>query len=509
MTLLPPSYDYTDKDFASIRDRTFNLIRSVFTDWSDEAVANFGNVLVESFAWIMDVITFYQDQQAREGRIAFVQLRRNMIALCKLIGYELPPATAATTDVTMTITNASALSGVVTPGATPVVVQTQKVTDPIKGEIQGPISFDLSLGETSKIFPWENSITQTPYVVASNGRADIEILLPFGPFLWGSEQVSTPTQPVWTRVDSFYNSGQTDLHYRVQIDQNDRATVIFGDGQNGTIPVGNITTAYKTGGGIYGNVESNSLIKVIGTFTDSFGNTAYMECTNVYAAQDGTPREEVDAARVNAPESIRAINRTVAREDFEINAKRADGVGRALMLTSNEDSVIGENRGKLFIVPTSGGVPSSLLLQQVEDILTLPPPDGYPHTLTFQLEVLAAVYETVDVNCTIWLREGFVPSEVKASIADNLEDYFEPMLASGEANPNVDFGYYYKDSTGAPAGAIPWSDVFNVIRDTTGVRKLEHTLQLNGVTDDVQINNWGFPAMGALVVINGDTAGAI
>jgi len=79
--ILPTSYDYTDKDFLAIRERVFDLIRSVFPDWSDEAVANFGNVLVESFSWILEVLTFYQDQQAREGRIAFVQLRRNMIAL--------------------------------------------------------------------------------------------------------------------------------------------------------------------------------------------------------------------------------------------------------------------------------------------------------------------------------------------------------------------------------------------------------------------------------------------
>jgi len=509
MTLLPTSYDYTDKDFASIRERVFNLVRSVFPDWSDEAVANFGNILVESFSWILDVLTFYQDQQAREGRIAFVQLRRNMIALCKLIGYELTPAAAATTDVTLTITNATALTGIVTPASSPVTVQTQEVTDPIKGELQGTVSFNLGLGETSKTFPWEHSTTQTPYVVASNGRGDQEILLPFGPFLWDSEGVSTPTQPGWTRVDSFYNSGPTDLHYRVQVDQNDRATVIFGDGQNGAIPVGNVTITYKTGGGIFGNVEANTLIKAVGTFKDSVGTVAYISATNANAATGGTPREEVDAARVNAPESIRAINRTVAREDFEINAKRVTGVGRALMLTSNEDTVIGENRGKLFVVPTTGGTPSTLLLQQVEDILTLPPPDGYPHTLTFQLEVLPPVYKDVDVDCTIWLREGYTPSAVKASILANLEDYFEPMLASGEPNPNVDFGYYYKDSTGAPAGAIPWSDVFNVIRDTEGVRKLEHTMQLNGITDDVTINNWEFPALGSLTVINGETAAAI
>jgi len=508
-TILPQSYDYTDKDFYAIRERAFDLIRSVFPDWTDEAVANFGNLLVESYSWILDVLLFYQDQHAREGRIAFVQLRRNMIALCKLIGYTLDPAAAATADVTLTITNPTALSGVVTPSASPVTVQTEQVTNPIKGELQGTVSFDLGAGEISKTFGWENSTTQTPYLVASNNRADQQDILPFGPFLWNSERVSTPTQGIFARVDTFYNSGPSDCHYRVQMDQNDRATIFYGDGHNGVIPAGTRTISYKTGGGIYGNVEPNSLKKVVGKFVDSLGREAYVVATNANRAAGGTPREEVEAARVNAPETARTLTRTVTREDFEINAKRVVGVGRALMLTSNETSTIEENHGKLFIVPTTGGAPSSLLLQQVVDMLTLPPPDGYPHTLTFQLAVLVPIYKTINVETTIWLREGAVASAVKAAILANLEDYFEPMLASGEPNPNVDFGYYYKDDEGLPAGEIPWSDLFDVIKDSAGVRKVEHTMELNGITDDVAINNWEFPQLGTVTIINGATGTAI
>lgn len=506
-TILPESTDYTNKDFIAIRARMFDLIRSVFPLWTDEAVANFGNILVESYAFILDILTFYQDQHAREGRFAFTQLRRNMIALTKLIGYELASATAATADVTLTIVNAVALVGAVTPSSNPVVVQTQEITNPVKGELQGSVSF--APGETTKNFTWEHSETRTPYVVGSNNRPDQVVVLPFGPFLDYSEKVSTPTQGTFTRVDTFFDSGSGDAHYRVQIDQNDRASIIFGDGQNGAMPVGNITTAYKTGGGIFGNVESNSLVKVVGKFTDTVGTEAYIEASNAFSAEGGVPREEVDAARVNAPESIRVLNRTVAREDYEINAQRVNGVGRCLMLTSNEDAVIGENRGKLFVVPSTGGVPSAGLLQEVVDILTLPPPDGYPHTITFQFEVLPPVYKRVDTYCTIWLKSGYVPSAVKQSIYENLVDYFEPMLASGERNPNVDFGFYYKDAQGVPAGEIPWSDLFNIVRDTAGVLKVEQTMKLNGVTDDVQINNWEFPAMGSLTVINGATASAI
>lgn len=509
MSLLPTTYDYTDKDFDSLRVRAFDLIRSVHPSWTNEAVANFGNLLVESYCFIGDVLTFYQDQQAREGRFGQAQLRKSMIALCKLINYYLPGAEAATCDVTLTVTNASALVGTVVPvGTSPVIVKTSSVTDPVKGEIQESVSFDLSAGETSKIFSWEHSLTQRPLVVPSTSKADQRIILPFGPFLDGSDEISTPTQGTFTRVSSFYYSGPTDAHYRIEVDQNNLANVIFGDDRNGAIPKGNITCNYKTGGGVDGDVEAGSLKKVEGSFIDSVGTKAYIEATNVYDSEGGVPREEVAAARINAPASIQTVNRTVSREDYENNAKKVTAVGRALMLTSNEYSGIGENHGQLFIIPKTGGTPSDLLLTQVHTMCTV----TYPNTITFQLQVLAAMYKNVDVRAVVWLAQNAVPGTVKQAILDNLEDFFSPMLASGEPNPNVDFGFNYKDQDGNPAGEVAFSDIFNIVRDTAGIRKVgagPTEFTLNGVRDDVSIPLYQFPALGDVTIINGATGTAM
>jgi hypothetical protein len=505
MSTLPENLDYSDKDFESLRARMFDLIRSVFPTWTADAVANFGNILVESFCFTSDVLTFYQDQQAREGRFKYVQLRKNVIALSKLINYELDGAEAATADLVLTVTNPEQLVGTVVPSSTPVVVGTRSVTNPVKGEIQGALSFDIEGGETEKTVGWEHSLTQPKYIVASTGAGDQRILAPFGPFLVGSDIVSTVDQGVFTKVDSFFTSGPNDAHYRIEVDQNDRALFIYGDGKNGIIPTGNITHEYKTGGGTVGNVESGSLSKIEGSFVDSVGNKAFVTSVNNYEAEGGIPREEVASAKENAPLSLRVLNRTVAREDYEINAKRVPSVGRALMLTSNEDVTINENRGKLFVIPKTGGTPSQAILDEVYTMVT----DTYPNTITFQLEVLAAVYKVIDVRAVIYLKQNITPSTAKAAVIAALEDYFEPMLADGTQNPNVDFGYNYKDEDGNPAGEIAWSDVQNVVRDlTTYIRKVDagsNGFTLNGLRSDVTIPNWMFPALGQVTVINGDT----
>jgi hypothetical protein len=508
MALLPANYDYSDKDFESLRARLFSLVRSVFPDWTDESVNNFANLLTEAHSFMGDVLTFYQDQQAREGRMAFVELRKNMIALCKLIGYQLAGATAATADVVLTISNPEGLVGTVTPDTTLVVVKTEEITDPIKGELQGAISFDVGSGEIEKTFTWEHSITQTPYTVASNQRPDQEILLPFGPYLEGSGSVTTPTQPVWTVVNSFFDSGPTDRHVRIQVDQNNLARFIFGDGQNGEIPVGNMTFNWKTGGGISGDVEQNSLKRIEGTFSDSNGNRAYITATNPAAAEGGYPREEVNAARINGPESITVVNRTIARTDYEINAKRVPEVGRALMLTSDNDTGIDENSGKLYIIPVTGGTPSQSVLDDVYTMCT----ETYPNPTTFDLDVNPAAFLTINIRAVVWFKENVVRSTVKASIDADLEDFFEPMNADGTPNENVDFGYNYKDAEGNPAGEIAWSDIFNVVRDNAGLRKVgagATEFTLNGLRADVALANHQFPAYGTLTLIDGETGNEV
>jgi hypothetical protein len=87
MALLAENLDYTDKDFDALRSRLFNLISSVYPTWSDRNVANFGNMLIECFAFVGDVLGFYQDNQAAESRWSAARQRKNLIALAKLIGF--------------------------------------------------------------------------------------------------------------------------------------------------------------------------------------------------------------------------------------------------------------------------------------------------------------------------------------------------------------------------------------------------------------------------------------
>jgi hypothetical protein len=224
--------------------------------------------------------------------------------------------------------------------------------------------------------------------------------------------------------------------------------------------------------------------------------------------------------KLMAPSSVRVAGRTVAREDYEINARRVPGIARAFMATSNEIPMI-ENIGQLYVVPAGGGAPSTAKKQEVLDMVTMSQEDfvaaygydgGYPHTLTFHVDVLDPVYLTVDVQTTVYLRKGYGAAAAKAAIEAALDAFFAITLDDGSPNPNVDFGWNVKDADGNPALEIAWSDVFNVVRDIPAVRKVDESatgLLLNGDRSDVPVGANRFPILGSVTVYDGDTGGLL
>lgn len=499
MAQLAQATDYTDKDFDSLRLRLQNLVRSVFPEWTDFNVASFGNMLVELFAFVGDLLTFYQDNQARESRIATATQRKNLIALTKLLGFRPAGARAATTDAVFALAAVPAAPVTV---AARTRVRTASVTDPVAFQLLADVTIPAGANPPTVIGTIEHSEAQEE-LFASSGLPNQEVALPATPFLDGSAVVSAGNGS-YAEVPNFLGSGAADRHFTVIVDQNDRATVRFGNGVNGVIPSGTITVRYKTGGGSKGNVNAGTLTKLEGSFTDDHGTPVNLSVINPQAASGGSDRQTVPQIKVLAPESIRVLNRTVSREDFEINARRLSEVGRALMLTSNEDAGIPENTGILYVIPRGGGLPSVTLKEAVKAQVTI----VFPSTLTFQVSVQNPNYLAIDVAATIFLRQGANAGVVRGAIQKALADFFAVSLPNGTPNPNVDFGFNLKDAAGDPAGEIALSDVYNVVRDVAGVRKIgdgPDDFLLNGTREDMPIDVREFPALGAITLLNGDT----
>ena len=500
MALLPQNVDYTDKDFDSIRLRLFSLIRSVFPEWTDDSIANFGNLLVECFAFVGDILCYYQDNQARESRIVTAKLRRSLIGLSKLVGYTPAGASAATADVTLMLANPAVGTVTIARGDR---VKTAEVTAPIFYQFLEAVVFQP--GETAKSVSVEQSEYQDT-TLTSTGRANQSFVLPATPYLEGSA-VPVFADGTYTEVENFLSSGSTDRHFVVVVDERDKATLRFGNGVNGAVPSGTGAVEYKTGGGKAGRVEANRLQRMEKSYSDSFGNGVTFTVTNPNKSSGGEDRETNAQIAINAPQSLRVLERAVAREDYEIVAEQVSGVARALMVTSNEYDAVLENEGYLFIVPVGGGTPSGALITEVEGQFS---GEGapYPKPNTFRLVVQTAAYLTVNVFAIVFTRGGYTKAQAKANILKALSDLFAIQLDDGTKNLEMNFGYYFQDEDGLPSGKLAFTDVLNAIRDAAGVLRVDPTnvgMTLNGEHDDLDIAPIQFPILGTVTLVDGTT----
>lgn len=91
-----PIIDYVTKDYDGFREGMLALIPQLLPNWSDRSESDFGVVLIELFAYVADILSYYQDRVANEAYLSTATQRRSVAELLRLIGYQIDPGLAAT-----------------------------------------------------------------------------------------------------------------------------------------------------------------------------------------------------------------------------------------------------------------------------------------------------------------------------------------------------------------------------------------------------------------------------
>lgn len=489
--------DFTDRDFDSWRAALRLRASTKFPAWTDFNRANIGNLKLELFAHTLDVISYTMDQLLLETRTTWATQRKSQGDIGKNVGFALRGAEAATADLEWTIADGQTRArDIVIPVGSE--IKTQDVQDPVSFFTTAVGTIVAGTLQATDV-PSKHAETQED-IFTADGSANQEFTLTQTPYLDGS-LVPDVAGDTFTQVDNLLNSGPTDKHFVVQVDENDRAKFRFGDGDNGVAPTGVVTAGYETGGGIAGRVDANALSEPVGQFTDTAGVPVQLLVRNPVAASGGLDRMNVEEARVAIPASLITVAKvSVSRDQFESNALLVRGVARSLLLTSDDDTTIPEYQANVHIMPVGGGLPSSTLKATVLNELTVvrKPPVG------MDVFVLDPTLEVISVTATVYLEQGFIEADVRANIEASLDLLFALQLASGAPNPEIDFGFKIKDASGAVAAEIPFSDLFNAVRDAAGVRKVDKATFVPA--SDVALANTDFPTLGAILLTNGDTS---
>ncbi len=170
---------------------------------------------------------------------------------------------------------------------------------------------------------------------------------------------------LWDQAPSLYPAGPRDRAYLVRIDDDQAATVVFGDGEHGTRPgtgTENITAVYRSGIGLAGQVPADSLTLL------QTRPPGVRGVTNPVAASGAADPETLADARVNAPLTVLAMGRIVSLRDYEDFTAAFAGIGKAQAIEIRE----GEHAFVHITIAGSDGKPvspsSELYLALVDEV---------------------------------------------------------------------------------------------------------------------------------------------
>jgi hypothetical protein len=371
---IPISVDYTSKDYYVLRDELIARVQDRIPEWTASDPSDFGVALIEAFAYMGDLISYYIDRNANESLITTATQRDSVINIAQTYGYIPAGYRQAFTLVTFSNTSANAvsipartvISGDVVSGDTVNTVYfTTDVDITVAAQVaETPGTEDVSALEGRYVtIVSENSNTYGELIGTSTGLPNMSFELGESPSVEGTTEVYVQDGDVyskWTQVQHLLDNGPTDLVYQVNTTADNSVLITFGDGVSGVIPTihSEIRVNYMVGGGLIGNVPSDTLVDIVYVPGLSTNQTTALQSivtvTNADPAIGGSDPETTNQIRVSAPASLRAGNRAVTLQDYADLSISVSGVGKANAYSEIWTSVT------VYIAPSRSAIDSDL-----------------------------------------------------------------------------------------------------------------------------------------------------
>ena len=291
---IAPTIDYTNKDFASLRQALLDLATYRVPEWTDRSQGDLGMLFVDMFAYVGDVVTYYQDRLAGELYLDTAVERRSVMNLLRLLDYQLKPAASASGTISLwfappedgddgltTIPRGLTVSTKAQPGGAPSVPFSYLGPD-IELDLRGPqvvadegadgrLRFDgLVMRQGTRLGPI--------VIGSSNSEPGLRLKIPGSPIQLDTIVVEVFEGGRWTewpqRTSLYVHTDATgetvpatadSLGYVAEVDPEGETWVVFGDGEyHRRVPAGtdNVRVTCLVGGGPAGNVKADTVVEI-------------------------------------------------------------------------------------------------------------------------------------------------------------------------------------------------------------------------------------------------------
>jgi hypothetical protein len=424
------SFDYTSRDYLSIRQDILDRASTLIPEWSNRNSSDFGMVMVDIWAYMGDILHYYIDRAAAETFIGTAVNKSSILALANLFDYRPSYQTSAVGSLILTASDSAHSDTIVIPAGTgfvapatdnePVVYFTSTASASM-GPSVGAATIQIAEGRYENNESPIQAVTRTTF---SNGTAGQRFNLRYtgaiasSVVVYVAEGTSVGGSP--TKIQYFYTS-DVDLApsdsrvFGIEISADGVAQIVFGNGINGRIPNNRaeVTVSYRHGQGAVGNIVAG---RITAFDSGSSINGVFISTSN--ATTGGTDSESIESMKANIPLMFRTQNRAVSIQDFKDLSLRVPQVIKATCTNVGSDITI--------------------------------------YGLPFQPDYLG----TADTSIT-----------VPAYIKDSIIEYFEPRTLVGASvsagnsvaltGVNMDVDIYVKDGSVAYWVAVAVSEVID------------------------------------------------
>lgn len=340
--------DYTSRDFAALKADLINLIKErTNTTWNPTDYSDLGHVLVETFAYMGDIMSHYLDRIANETTIDTAIQRKTLLSFARLYDYVISGPTPSIVNVTFTNISSNTIdipigTQVMAPLSFGTYSEVYFETTTSATAVAPGASITLSCQEGKTVNTDKPDLIDNTYNIAlpanlgtSDGRSTQTFTIPEPGVVNNSITVYVGQGIAfgnWNYVDNLFESGPNDKVFTTTPNEDGTVNILFGDNVNGAIPPSGqlISATYKVSVGSAGNIKSLSVTEL--TFFP--GNvdpqiTSYFTVSNSAPATGGSDGDTLTDIKNKIKAAVLTRRRAVTIDDFAYLATLAGGVGKA------------------------------------------------------------------------------------------------------------------------------------------------------------------------------------
>lgn len=400
--LTNPWQDVFSRSYQQIKSGLIQRMRVKLPEVTDHSEGNVFIILISMWASVAEVIHYYMDNMARESFFSTARRYSSLIKHAKLVDYHIKAAIPSSADILLQIGKGE--------------ISTSTYIIPINTSFSGQNGLTY-LSTKQKTFyegtygvsiPVEQKVPITnQYIgIINDPNSVIFINETEGLYVEGSATLRVGNN-LWILVETFGYSSSSDRHFLVNMDDNQRPYIKFGDGIFGMKPEVNspINLSYYVTKGIEGNASENTIQNL-----SSQLSVPNVQVTNPNPASGGSNYEDFEMLKDHVPLSIRTLGVAITKQDYEDVARLAPGIDK---------SYIDFKCGKfvnVYVVPDGGGIASEALLDSTQKYIST------KKIVTTNIRVLPTgssfIYLDIEVTGKPSIRANIVASDVTKALID-------------------------------------------------------------------------------------------